>query len=134
MSSTRAHWQAVLALLPADLRVYRGDVPQSPSYPYVLMWSGLGSRDAFALCDEPDGRTHRYRATVAGLNEDSVMIVQDRVRDALDRAIPAVPGWTREALRLAPLMPITEDLTVALTEGRHPFYAVDEYELSTVRL
>lgn len=131
MSSTRAHWQAVLALLPDDLRLYRGNVPATPAYPYVLAWSGLGSRDAETLSDDPTERTHRYRMTIAGLTEDSVMIVQDRVRDALDRARVAVPGWSPGRLRLNPLAPVLEDIDVTLTEGRHPFYAVDEYQLHT---
>jgi hypothetical protein len=134
VSSTRTHWQAVLELVPADLRLYRGDVPANPAYPYVLAWSGLSSRDAVTLCGQPTNRTHRIRTTIAGLNEDSVMIVQDRVRDALDRAVPQVPGWSREALRLVPLSPVLEDLSVSLTEGRHPFFTVDEYELVTAPL
>lgn len=131
MSSTRAHWQAVLALLPPDLRIYRGNVPGNPSYPYVLAWLGLSTRYAETISDEPTDRTHRFRMTVAGLNEDSVMIVQDRVRDALDRAPVAVPGWSIGGLRLNPLTPVLEDLNVTLQEGRHPFYAVDEYTLRT---
>lgn len=131
MSSTRAHWQAVLALLPADLRIYRGNVPGNPSYPYVIAWMGLSARDAETISDQPTEHVYRMRMTIAGLNEDSVMIVQDRVRDALDRAPVAVPGFSTGVLRLNPLAPVLEDLTVALTDGRHPFYAADEYVLHT---
>lgn len=131
MSSTKAHWDAVIGLIPEGITVYRGNVPQQPKFPYVLVWAGLSSRDAWGICDEPTDRTNRWRTTVSGLNEDSVMIVQDRVRDALDRARVTVPGWSPGRLRLNPLTPILEDLTVTLTEGRHPFYAVDEYEHET---
>lgn len=131
MSSTKDHWGAVVALLPGDLTVYRGNVPDNPAFPYVLVWAGLSSRDAWGICDDPTDRTNRWRTTIAGLNEDSVMIVQDRVRDALDRAKVAAPGWSPSRLRLNPLAPINEDLTVSLVDGRHPFYAVDEYEHET---
>ena len=127
MSSSSEHWQAVLDLLPPDLRVYQGSVPARPSYPYVLAWMGVSSRDAAALSDEPAERTYRYRITVAGLSELSVMIVQDRVRDVLDRATVTVAGWSPARLRLQPLAPVLEDLNVTLSEGSHPFYSVDEY-------
>ena len=134
MSSTRDHWLAFLALLPSDLTVYRGNVPAAPKYPYVLAGMGVGTREAETVSDEPSEHTNRYRITVAGLTEDSVMIVQDRTRDVLDRATPTLPGWSTARLRLNPLTPVLEDLTVSLTEGRHPFYAVDEYETLTTRV
>lgn len=127
----REHYAAVKALLPADLTVYMGNVPETPTYPYVVLWGDQGRADTEALSDDPTDLTLRIHATVAGMSFDSVAIVIDRVRSALNRKKPAVAGRYVGPLVQSPVMGIQTDFTVNIPGEGHPLYAVDQYALQS---
>ena len=134
----REHYDAVSALLPAGLTVYRGNVPKEPAYPYVVLWGDLGEEssggpDGDSLQDVPDVLSLRPRVTYAGLTFDSVLIVARNVRAALNRRTPVVVGWSPGRLRQAPLMDVQADTSVTLTNGLHPVFAVDEFALVSTK-
>ena len=136
----KEHYDAVKALLPGTVRVYMWNVPDSPSYPYVVLWGDLGDEssggpDGDSLEDVPDVLSLRVRATYAGLTGDSVLIHCRNVRAALNRKRPAVAGWHTSELRQTSLMDVQVDRDVTITgTGAHPLFAVDEFTLVSNKL
>jgi len=135
----KEHYDAVKALMPAGLTVYRGSVPSTPTYPYVVLWGDLGDEssggpDGDSLQDVPDVLSLRPRVTYAGLTFDSVLIVARNVRAALNRKVPVVAGWRPSRLRQASLMDVQTDTSVTLTGGANPVFAVDEFSLVSERV
>jgi hypothetical protein len=124
-----AHYAAVRALLPSGLQSYSGVVPDTPVYPYVVIWGSPGTEDSEALSDDPSTLTLRAYATYAGLSFDSVAITISRVRAVLNRARPVVAGRVTSRLVQSSQQPIQADLGVSVPGIGHPFYAVDQYEL-----
>lgn len=130
----REHYAAVKALIPGTVQVYMWSVPDAPVYPYVVLWGSAGDEssgglDGDSLTDQQDVLSLRMRATYAGLNGDSMLIVCRNVRAALNRKTPVVTGWKPGKLRQSTLMDGQADLSITLTGGNHPVYAVDEYTL-----
>jgi hypothetical protein len=123
------HYAGVAALLPSDMTVYKGDVPGTPTYPYVVLWGDGGTAGTEALSDDPTTLTLKVYATVAGMTFDSAAIVLQRVRTALNRARPTVPNRVTHRMVQTPQMPIQADLSVTVPGIGHPFYAVDQYDL-----
>jgi hypothetical protein len=123
------HYAGVAALLPSDMTVYKGDVPGTPTYPYVVLWGDGGTAGTEALSDDPTTLTLKVYATVAGMTFDSAAIILQRVRTALNRARPTVPNRVTHRMVQTPQMPIQADLSVTIPGVGHPFYAVDQYDL-----
>jgi hypothetical protein len=135
----REHYDAVKALLPGTVTAYMWNVPESPQYPYVVLWGDLGDEssggpDGDSLQDVPDVLSLRVRATYAGLNGDSLLIVCRNVRAALNRKTPAVAGWAPSKLRQSSLMDAQTDYDVTIPDFGHPIFAVDEFSLVSERL
>lgn len=131
----REHYDAVQALLPGTLSVYRGSVPATPSYPYVVLWGDLGDEssggpDGASLRDDLSVLSLRFRATYAGLTFDSVLIMCRNVRAALSMKTPNVAGRVCGPLRQSSLMDVQVDRDVTISgSGAHPLFAVDEFAL-----
>lgn len=135
----REHYDAVKALLPGTVTVYMWSVPDTPTYPYVVLWGDLGNEssggpDGDSLQDVPDVLSLNVRATYAGLTGDSVLIVCRNVRAALNRKTPVVAGWKPNPLRQSSLMDVQTDTSVTLTNGTNPVFAVDEFALVSSKL
>jgi hypothetical protein len=135
----KEHYDAVQALFPAGLKVYRGAVPDSPVYPYAVLWGDLGDEssggpDGDSLEDIPDVLSLRPRVTYAGLTFDSVLIIAKNVRAALNRQTPTVEGWAPGRLRQSTLMDVQTDTAVTLTGGGHPIFAADEFAFVSSKL
>lgn len=131
----REHYDAVKALLPPTVRVYMWSVPETPTYPYVVLWGDLGEEssggpDGDSLQDVPDVLTLNVRATYVGLTGDSTMIQCRNVRAALNRKTPVVTGWKPSKLRQSSLMDAQTDFDVT----PHPVYAVDQFALVSHKL
>lgn len=124
-----AHYDGVIALLPPGLQSYKGDVPDEPDYPYVVLWGSAGTEDTEALSDDPSTLTLPVFATCAGLSFESVAIAIRDVRTALNRAKPVVPGRACHRMVQAPQVPIQADLSVTVPGVGHPFFAVDQFTL-----
>ena len=135
----REHYAAVKALIPSTVNVYMWSVPDSPSYPYVVLWGSAGDEssggvDGDSLTDRQDVLSLNIRATYAGVNGDSMLIVCRNVRAALNRKTPTVAGWKPGKLRQSALMDGQADLSVTFSSGAHPVYAVDEFSLVSHKL
>ena len=135
----REHYEAVKALLPSTVRVYMWSVPETPAYPYVVLWGDLGSEssggpDGDSLEDVPDVLSLNIRATYVGLTWESALITARNVRAALNRKTPVVAGWMPSKLRQSSLMDSQTDTSVTLTGGANPVFAVDEFALVSSKL
>jgi hypothetical protein len=126
-----AHYAAVRALIPSSATLYKGVVPDNPTYPYVVIWGDTGTEDSESLSDDPTTLTLKVYATVAGLTFDSAAAMVKITRTALNRKKPVVAGRSCGPLVQSPQMPIQADLTVSVTGYGHPFYAVDQYDLTS---
>jgi hypothetical protein len=120
-----------MALLPSVLTVYKGVVPDNPTYPYVVIWGDTGREDSEALSDDPSTLTLKVYATCAGLSFDAVAIALKLVRTALNRARPVVAGRVTYRMVQTPQQPIQADLGISIAGVGHPFYAVDQYDLTS---
>lgn len=131
----REHYDAIQALLPGTMTVYRGAVPSNPSYPYVCLWGDLGDEssggpDGASMGDVPSVLSLRARATYAGLTFDSVLVMARNVRAALSRKVPNVAGRRCGPLRQSSLMDVQVDRDVTIAgSGANPLFAVDEFAL-----
>lgn len=134
ISQVREHYLAVKSLVPSKWTVYQWNVPDAPTYPYVLLWGGIGNETTEALSDTPDTLELSVKATYAGTSGDSVMIVAQSVRGALNRARPAVDGWYVSRLHQSSLIDVQTDTDVTMPgTNRHPIFAVDEFALTSQR-
>lgn len=135
----RAHYHAVKALLPPTVNAYLFEAGRdddgklsTPKFPYVVFWGDLGreasgDESGDSLDDVPSSLWLRVRATYAGLNGDSLMVVAGAVRRSLNRRTPAVEGRSCSKLRQDVLTEAQPDFSVSLDGGSHPVYAVDEF-------
>ena len=123
-------YAGVAGLIPDSVKVYLVNVPSRPEYPYVVLWGDLGEETSEALADVPNEMHIRFRITYVGLTLDQVAWVVSRVRPALNRVKPYVPGWLPGKLRQSPLADIQADTSIKLEGGAHPLFAVDEFALS----
>ena len=120
-------FKALLDMIPSGATVHDGTVPNDPAYPYVLVRGGAGRPAVRSLNRTVHVSARRWRVTVAGLTPASVLIVGQQVQDVLEGA--RINGQRIEQLPTYegtdPLM----DEDVKLTNGRHPFYAVYEWQV-----
>jgi hypothetical protein len=129
------HYNAVKALIRTGTQVYMWSVPDTPKYPYVVLWGDLGNEssggpDGDSLQDTPDVLELRIRATYVGQAWDSALIVCRNTRSDLNRKTPTVAGWMPSKLRQSSLMDAQTDFDVT----PHPVYAVDEFSLVSHKL
>jgi hypothetical protein len=126
---------AVAGLFPSSVKVYVGSVPDTPKYPYAVLWGSLGDETSEALADVPDEIRIPFRVTYVGLTLAQVAHVASKVRPALNRAAPYVSNWITSRMRQSSLMDIQTDRDVTITgSGAHPLYAVDEFLLVASKL
>lgn len=134
---SKAHYDAMEALIPAGLKVHRGSAPIEPvstDYPYVVLGGNAGTESTEAAAGDPDSLDLRFKLTYAGLTLDSVLIIMDQVRPAVRAARLVVPGWTCGLFRHESLVDITTDFGVKIPDvGANPVYAVDEYAVFCAR-
>lgn len=134
---SKAHYDALEALIPADVTVFRGSAPIEPvsaDYPYVVLGGNAGNESTEAANGDPDSLDLRFKLTYAGLSLDSVLVIMGLVRPAIRTARLVVPGWTCGLFRHESLVDITTDFGFKIPDiGAHPVYAVDEYAVFCAR-
>lgn len=127
------HYQAIKAMLPTDLTVYLGGTPAKDAdivYPYAIVWGPALDEPADTVDDVPSHIDGWVRITYVGLGFDAAAKTAARVRSALNRRSPQVPGRVCEKLRLSPLRGIESDPDVVDVEtGLNPYSGVDEFHL-----
>lgn len=136
--SLRAHYDALAAVLTASLpttyKVYQWDVPELPTYPYVLLWGGIGQETGESLAGTPDLLNLRPKITYAGQTGASLLVAVDKVRDALRDHALTVPGWSPTRLRQTSLIDAQPDFQVTIPNTKtHPVFCVDEFPFTSQR-
>lgn len=86
--------QAQLAALGSALTVYLDQVPEAPSYPYAVLWSGAAGAvvEAERLAGWGQDVATTMQATVAGLAVADAIGGMDRLWRALHRRAPSISG------------------------------------------
>lgn len=120
---------AMVALLPPGLMVYRGTVPASPEFPYVLVSANIPDTMERSQARRRLLSGARLRCTVVGLSQQAVMINAPLVVDALDGAVIDPPGWVTGSVENIPNDQwVVEDKDVKLPNtNTHPFFAVLDF-------
>lgn len=127
---SREHLAAVLEALrgTAGLNVHDGVAPDSPTYPYVVIYADSGAASRSTLLAVSDRLEVTVQATAVGRSPESARWVAERVRGALLDARLPVPGRRS--------FPVTheESRLLGRDDDVQPpvFYAVDLYRLTTV--
>jgi len=123
--------ESVTARLASQgVTAYWIEVPDAPTWPYVLLWGSGGRMTTNTLGGDMDDLADRLGVTCVSL---SALGVLDLVR--ITRA--ALIGWspTTDALHVQPLgltdsQDVQPDRDVRLpNSNRHPYFAVDLYRL-----
>src|SRR5690625_1579856 len=115
-----AHVHAVRdqLLAPLGYQVYATDVPESPTYPYILLAFTPGEWDAVAQGDGYGTLDTFLDTIVAGLTSDQVLVVHRRIRAVLQGRAPTIAGRRVDPLRQFHAEPVRVDRDVpALSTG-----------------
>lgn len=121
---------ALLAGLGHD--VYFVDVPETPTYPYFVVWSSTGRLEAPALDGEQTDLDDLLGVTAVAQTAESVLVISELARSVLEDAAPPVPG-RRMHLRLFDSRPVVVDRDVTIPPAnRHPAVGVDLYRLTSI--
>lgn len=136
--SLRAHYDAIAAVLraslPVNYKVYEWDVPEIPSYPYVLLWGGIGTEDTEALCGTPDTLNLLPKITYAGQTGAQLLVAVDAARKVLSHKVIPVAGWVPSRLGQTSLIDAQADRAVTIPNTKtHPVFCVDEFPLTSQR-
>lgn len=127
----KAHIDGIKVLLePYGHPVYFADVPETPTYPYVLLWSGLGRLTSDEFDGAQDDLNDLLGVTIVAATPEAVLVAGPRVRSYLLGERPIVEGRYVQPLYLHDSQQVTPDRDVTIPNtNRHPAFAVDLYRL-----
>lgn len=125
-----AHIAAVRNLVDTvpNVTVYDGGVPNSPTYPYVVLYGDQGAALANAYTEVSTYRSFRVQTTTVAVNQPQARALAERVESALLDVRPAVTGRTCGPIRKEASQPVRRDDDV----DPAVFYAVDIWLLTSV--
>lgn len=131
----RAHVDALKAMLaPLGYPVHFVEVPAPATYPYVLLWAGVGAPGLEqAVDDVRQDIDTTLGVTGVGSSPESALALLEKVRTVFapggHHATVVVTGY-QTTLRLYDSRTVTLDVDVTLSgTSRHPAYGVDLYRL-----
>lgn len=118
-------------LLSPICRVYDTDVPETPRFPYIVLWGGNASpHPEQSVASRIDGVLDRVGVTVAAGTPEGARIVHQRARQVLQPGgFPLdIGGFT---LKLVDHQPVQVDRQETIIgTNRHPAYCVDIYQVA----
>lgn len=103
---------------------------EQPAYPYVLLWTTVGSLESNTLDGSRD-LWDRLGVTMVHTTSNNVLVLAQKVRAALTGFTPQSDTWRIEELR-PPFdsQPIDRDRDVSIPGVGYPSFAVDLYRLA----
>lgn len=123
--------ELIALLAPLGWKVYDTDVPESPTYPYIVVWGGEARPHTESpLSDKILGVQDRVGVTYAAGTTQGARIVNTAAREILQpRGYPvSVAGFT---LKLTDHQPVDVDRDVKMTStDRHPAFSVDIFTVT----
>lgn len=133
-----AHFEAVKALMPAQVAVYDTDAGSAPAFPYVVLWGGGIGRSSVDVGMSQDEAAGTIGVTCAALTAGAARNLQSTLADLLDGQVIDVPGRHGFELIEAEVRPVLVDRDVPIpTSGggsRYPFYGVLTYRVESTSL
>lgn len=133
-----AHFNAVKALLPAQVTVYDTDAGSAPTFPYVVLWGGDVGRYSVDVAQSQDVAGGTIGVTCTALTAGAARSLQSTLADLLDGQVVDVPGRQGFELVEQDVRPVQVDRDVQIpTSGggsRYPFYAVLTYRVESTSL
>lgn len=135
----RSHIGTIKALIPAPYVPYFVDVPDAPTYPYVLLWTSAGAPGLeTSLCGTNRDLDAVLGVTHVATSPEGALIATERVRGALQPGgdilrlnVPGRAAW----LKRFDSRDVQVDRDVTLpASNRHPAFAVDLYRLTSTPL
>ena len=131
---TAAHYAAVKALL-ADLpfTLYEGQVPDTPSFPYAVLFMDTGRGSDSRLSGRTARSVYDFQVNSVGLTDASARLVSDAVRARVLDARPSVTGFRCGLIDKVTSIPVRadKDITDPAT-GLHPMFAADSFSFESV--
>lgn len=127
----KSHIDAIKALLaPFGHPVHFAEAPETPTYPYILLWSSLGRLTADEFDGAQDDLNDLLGVTTVAATSDAALVAGARVRSYLLNKQPIVEGRHVQPLHLHDSQQVTPDTDVTMPNtNRHPSFAVDIYRL-----
>lgn len=114
----RTHLDALKALLGTlPWTVYVVDVPEAPTYPYMLLNPPVGNFDRLTLCNGVDTINDLFDVICAGESPEAVLEVVGRVHALLVDATPSIEGFRVDPIRHVDTRPVAEDREARLRHG-----------------
>jgi hypothetical protein len=109
-----AHHNAIVALLAGlNVTVYADSVPNNPTTPYVVVWSGTWwERSNDVTASGTGWREFEVQTSTVGVTGQQARWAAGRVHEALAGARPVVAGRVTGPVRLQTMQPAREDLQV----------------------
>ena len=107
------------------------DVPESPTYPYVLVWSSPGAIATSSLSDDDDHINDVIGLTYVATLAESVMDLASVVRPLVRRTRMSLGDGVVAWLRPHDTRAVEVDRSVNLPGIGHPVYAVDLLRVTT---
>lgn len=130
-----AHFEAVKALMPAEVTVYDTDAGHAPEFPYVVLWGGDMGRFSVDVAHSQNEAVGDIGVTCTGLTAGSARALQSTLADLLDGQVIQVPGRRGFELVEQEVRPVLVDRDVQIpTSGggsRYPFYGVLTYRVES---
>lgn len=128
----KALTDAMMALLPSTLQVYKGTVPAMPVFPYVMARANVPDTLERSQTRQRTLSGARLRCTVVGLTMDQVLIHAPEVLSALDGARVDVPGWVTGSVQNVPNAQwVMEDRDPLIpSTGTRPMFMVLDFLLT----
>lgn len=129
------HFGAVRARLDAlssSITVYEDDVPDEPSFPYVVLRMSTGDEQAEMLCGVSNEADWWAWLTCVGETGMSARVVAREVRAALADSVLTVAGRVCTPLRKESSLPVQPDRDVVIPgTNLHPMFGVDGYHFTS---
>lgn len=125
------HVAAFVALVDAvpNVTVYAdGEVPNKPTYPYIVVYANQGVPEVASAHDVSNWRTFTIQTTKVGLSRTQVQALADREEPALLDVRPVVVGRSCGQISKSSSQPIRPDRDVTPSV----FYAVDVWTFFSV--
>lgn len=128
-SGARLHAAAVQqALEGAGLTVYMGGAPDSPTHPYVAVYTDAGRGGFTSLSHDTDQWMHLFQTTSVGMDHTQALWAAEKVRTALAGVSLTVAGWSTGRIEHIMSAPVAVDYD-APTNVRYKF---DQWRYVTV--
>lgn len=117
--SVRLLAQALRALAPAGVSVHVGETSPSPTLPWIVLNFAAPGVSERSLATAPLAGPARLLVTIAGANEDAVLINLEKVLTAYAGARPVADGWQCSPLeQIGDVKIFPDDVVIASVNRR----------------